>query len=257
MQTRTRYNINWLTESFESGDALKFIYFWGHSDKNKEQIGKFCFSQWFESTFTVGNVTYKTAEHWMMAHKALLFEDYKTYEKIIRCEKPGEAKELGREVLYYDDNLWNERKFDIVKLGNIHKFNQHPPLADYLLQTGNRVLVEASPVDTIWGIGLSQDSEYIDNIYAWRGQNLLGFVLMEVRDFLKGFGRFSDLEHAIQARWLKFPNLDSYDMFWRTGKGDEYLFTFHQFYSKLTEREQKIYQLTNPPPHNWRQFYAE
>lgn len=180
------YDINWLIEKFESGDALKFIYFWGHTNKRNEPAGKFCFSQWFESPFSVDGITYKTAEHWMMAHKALLFGDKMMFEKIIACNKPGEAKALGRKVRNYDDDIWNARKFDIVKLGNIHKFNQHPILADYLLKTNDRILVEASPTDAIWGIGLSQDSEDIDNIYAWRGQNLLGFVLMEVRDFLKG-----------------------------------------------------------------------
>ena len=180
----TKYDINWLIEKFEKGDTIKYIFFWGHLNKYNETVGKFCFSQWFESPFTVDNVTYKTAEHWMMAQKALLFNDNTIFAKIIRCEKPGEAKELGRQVSGYDDHIWNEKKFDIVKLGNIHKFNQHPILAEYLLKTENRILVEASPVDTIWGIGLSLDSRDIENIYAWRGQNLLGFVLMETRDFL-------------------------------------------------------------------------
>jgi ribA/ribD-fused uncharacterized protein len=180
----TQYDINWLTEKFESGDTLKYIFFWGHTNKYNEEVGKFCFSQWFESPFTVDNITYKTAEHWMMAHKALLFGDKLNFDKIINCEKPGEAKVLGRQVLGYDEQTWNDRKYEIVKLGNIHKFNQHPQFADYLLKTENRILVEASPVDTIWGIGLSQDSNDIENIYAWRGQNLLGFALMATRDCL-------------------------------------------------------------------------
>ena len=181
----TNYNINWLKEKFERGDTLKYIFFWGHTNKFNEEVGKFCFSQWFESPFTVDNITYKTAEHWMMAQKALLFNDKNIFDKIINCDKPGEAKDLGRQVLGYDEQTWNNRKFEIVKLGNIHKFNQHPKLADFLLKTDNRILVEASPVDTIWGIGLSPDSNEIENIYAWRGQNLLGFALMAARDFLK------------------------------------------------------------------------
>jgi ribA/ribD-fused uncharacterized protein len=172
----THYDIKWLTDKFESGDTLKYLFFWGHTNKHNEKVGRFCFSQWFESPFTVNNLTYKTAEHWMMAHKALLFDDKSVFDKIINCDKPGEAKELGQQVLGYDDQIWNEKKFDIVKLGNTHKFNQHPEFADYLLKTENRILVESSPVDTIWGIGLSQDSKDIENIYAWRGQNLLGFA---------------------------------------------------------------------------------
>ena len=181
----TNYNINWLKEKFERGDTLKYIFFWGHTNKFNEEVGKFCFSQWFESPFIVDNITYKTAEHWMMAQKALLFNDKNIFDKIINCDKPGEAKDLGRQVLGYDEQTWNNRKFEIVKLGNIHKFNQYPKLADFLLKTDNRILVEASPVDTIWGIGLSPDSNEIENIYAWRGQNLLGFALMAARDVLK------------------------------------------------------------------------
>lgn len=181
----TNYNINWLKEKFERGDTLKYIFFWGHTNKFNEEVGKFCFSQWFECPFTVDNIAYKTAEHWMMAQKALLFNDKNIFDKIINCDKPGEAKDLGRQVIGYDEQTWNNRKFEIVKLGNIHKFNQHPKLADFLLKTDNRILVEASPVDIIWGIGLSPDSNEIENIYAWRGQNLLGFALMAARDVLK------------------------------------------------------------------------
>jgi ribA/ribD-fused uncharacterized protein len=251
----THYDINWLTERFEGGDTLKYIFFWGHTNKYNEEVGKFCFSQWFESSFTVDNITYKTAEHWMMAHKALLFGDRNIFDKIIKCDKPGEAKELGRQVLGYDDQTWNEKKFEIVKLGNIHKFNQQTKFADYLLKTENRVLVEASPVDTIWGIGLSQDSNDIENIYAWRGQNLLGFALMATRDFLKEFGHFNPLEKAIQTPWTKFPNVDSSDMFWRMGIGEDYLTEFSKFYQSLTDREKMIYKLTNPQPYEWTDFY--
>jgi ribA/ribD-fused uncharacterized protein len=251
----THYDINWLTERFESGDTLKFIYFWGHTNEYNETVGKFCFSQWFQCPFTIDNITYNTSEHWMMAHKALLFGDRNNFEKIINCDKPGEAKELGRQVLGYDDQTWNDRKFEIVKLGNIHKFNQNPDFAEYLLKTDNRILVEASPVDTIWGIGLSQDSKDIDNIYAWRGQNLLGFVLMETRDFLKEFGHFKSLNNSMPAPRSKFPNMESNDIFWRMGQGEEYLTMFSKYYSGLTDREKTIYKLTSPQPYDWTNFY--
>jgi len=251
----SHYDIKWLTERFESGDTLKFIHFWGHTNKYNEPVGKFCFSQWFESSFTVDNIKYKTSEHWMMAHKALLFGDRNNFDKIINCDKPGEAKELGRLVLGYDDRIWNTKKFDIVKLGNIHKFNQNPEFAKYLLKTDNRILVEASPVDTIWGIGLSKDSNDIENIYAWRGQNLLGFVLMETRDFLKEFGHFKNLENSLQPPWRQFENVDSNDMFWRMGKGEDYLAKFFKYYLTLDERQKTIFRLTNPAPYEWTDFY--
>ncbi|MES2485185.1 MAG: NADAR family protein, partial [Bacteroidota bacterium] len=213
-------------------------------NKYNETAGKFCFSQWFETPFTVNNRVYKTSEHWMMAHKALLFGDKDNFEKIITCDTPKEAKEFGRQVLGYDEQIWNENKFDIVKLGNIHKFNQHPDFAQYLLKTGDKILVEASPIDTVWGIGLSIDSNYIDNIYAWRGENLLGFVLMETRDFLKDFGHFKPLENSTQPPWLRFPDVSCNDMFWRMGVGESYLTEFSKYFLLLNERDKKIYELT-------------
>ena len=250
-----QYDIKWLTDRFERGDTFKFLFFWGHTNIQNQEVGKFVFSQWYESPFIVDNITYRTAEHWMMTQKALLFDDKKSFEKIINCNKPGEAKALGREVIGYNDQIWNEQKFEIVKNGNIHKFNQHPDLAEYLLKTENRILVEASPVDTIWGIGLSQDDVDIENIYCWRGQNLLGFALMEVRDFLRQFGQFQALPNAKQPPWSKFPDKDNMDMFWRMGVGEEYLIEFGGYYDYLSEREQTIYQLTHPQPYAWGNFY--
>lgn len=157
------YHLEWLLEKLDQGHTCKFLFFWGHVNKYKEEVGKFCFSQWFELPFVVAGVTYPTAEHWMMAQKALLFHDYGTYEKILQAPKPGEAKELGRQVLGFDEQLWNTHRFDIVKTGNMHKFGQHPLFQAYLLGTGDRILVEASPVDNIWGIGLPMDSPLATN----------------------------------------------------------------------------------------------
>lgn len=179
-----QYSIAWLKGQIELGQPLKYVFFWGHTNKYNETVGKFCFSQWHVTPFTVDGVVYPTAEHWMMAHKALLFGDNEAYEKIIAASKPGEAKDLGRTVNGFDEAIWNAKRYEIVVQGNIHKFGKHPALAEYLLNTGDRVLVEASPVDTIWGIGLAADSDKINDIDAWRGLNLLGFALMEVRDAL-------------------------------------------------------------------------
>jgi ribA/ribD-fused uncharacterized protein len=249
------YNLEWLTNKYENGEVIKYLFFWGNKQNKKEEVGKFCFSQWFEIPFVVDNITYKTAEHWMMAQKAKLFNDKINYEKIILCEKPGEAKELGREVLGFDEQTWNEKRIEIVKIGNIHKFNQNKTLGEYLKQTGNRVLVEASPVDIIWGNGLSQDNKEIENIYAWRGQNLLGFVLMEVRDFLSDFGYFTPIQYEIKSPWKEFPNIEPHDLFWRMGKGEEYLMKFYKFYSDLNEKEKTIFRLSNPEPIEWKDVY--
>ncbi len=251
------YNIDWLTERFDNGDNLKFLYFWGHTKKHNKEIGNFCFSQWYESPFKLNGLTYKTTEHWMMAHKAKLFDNSELIEKIIDCDKPGEAKELGRQVINFDDQTWIKNRFDIVRLGNIHKFNQNKDLGDYLIKTGDRILVETSPVDTIWGIGLTKDSQDIDNIYSWRGLNLLGFVLMETRDFLNDFGYFEPLEIDLVAPWIMYPNVAQEDMFWRMGAGDYYLSEFFKEFSELDSRDKQIYRLTNPEPFDWSGFYDE
>jgi ribA/ribD-fused uncharacterized protein len=178
------YNLKWLKKKYEAGETLKYVFFYGHTNKNNEQVGKFVFSQWYPISFTVAGIEYKTAEHWMMAHKALLFEDNGAFQRIISADKPGEVKEIGRQIKGFDGAKWDAHKFEIVVNGNIHKFNQNIVLKEYLLATGDRVLVEASPTDRIWGIGLAQDAKFIDNPNTWRGENLLGFALMETRDVL-------------------------------------------------------------------------
>jgi ribA/ribD-fused uncharacterized protein len=249
------YSLKWLTEKFDKGEALKYIFFWGHSDKGNEEIGKFVFSQWYRSPFLVGNVEYPTAEHWMMAHKALLFDDIKTFEKVIEASKPGEVKELGRQVQGFDENIWNKNKFQIVRTGNIHKFNQNKELKKFLLSTGDRVIVEASPTDTVWGIGLTQDSRMIDNPYTWRGENLLGFALMETREFLKVFGDFEYSGFEMLPPWKRFPDIDALDMFWKMGNGQQYIGDFVKFFNELSDRDKVRYKLIYPAYGHWMDFY--
>jgi ribA/ribD-fused uncharacterized protein len=180
-----QYDLKWLREKFDKDEHLKYIFFWGHTRKHNEGIGKYCFSQWYELPFIIDNITYPTAEHWMMAGKARLFNDTTTFERIISAEKPGAAKDLGRNVLNFDEKTWNENRFELVVKGNVHKFGQHPEYSDYLLKTGDRILVEASPLDKIWGIGLPEDAEDARNPHHWRGLNLLGFALMAAREILR------------------------------------------------------------------------
>jgi len=183
-----KYNLDWLKERAAKKENIKYIFFWGHTNKTDEEIGKFVFSQWFPAPFTVAGVEYKTSEHWMMAQKANLFDDQEIFQKVIQAEKPGEAKDLGRLITWFDDAKWNKWKYEIVVEGSIHKFSQNKKLRDYLLSTNDRVLVEASPIDTIWGIGLGQDSDAVENPQLWKGENLLGFALMEARDVLTSLG---------------------------------------------------------------------
>lgn len=166
------------------GNTVKYVFFWGHQ-KPEYGVSKSCFSQWYESPFTVENHNFLTAEHYMMAKKAELFGDDNAKNKILACKTPGEAKKLGRNVINFSDDVWLKQRFDIVVSANMAKFSQNPELKQFLLNTGDRVLVESSPIDKIWGIGLAVDDPAASDPNKWQGLNLLGFALMCVRDQLK------------------------------------------------------------------------
>jgi ribA/ribD-fused uncharacterized protein len=170
-----------LVARIEAGWSPKFAFFWGHTGRPGADTGKECLSQWFPAPFVVGGQSYATAEHFMMARKADLFGDTEVAEQIRRCQHPAEAKELGRSVRGFDDAVWEQHRFDVVCAGSYAKFEQHPKLRSFLLATGSRVLVEASPKDTIWGIGLGEKDPRASDPRSWRGLNLLGFALMYAR----------------------------------------------------------------------------
>lgn len=170
-----------LLRVLEAGATPKYVLFWGHQPNADGPVGKSCFSQWFEASFQVDGQTYLTAEHFMMAEKASLFGDAETRASILAARTPAEAKKLGRGVQGFDGARWEQARFDIVVRANEAKFTQNQGLQDYLLTTGDRVLVEASPVDRIWGIGLTANDERALEPRRWSGLNLLGFALMEVR----------------------------------------------------------------------------
>jgi len=117
----------------------------------------------------------------MMHRKAVLFDDEKTAVDVLNSPNPGAAKALGRAVRGFDQQVWDNHRRGIVLAGNLAKFAQSAALRDFLIATGKRVIVEASPVDRIWGVGLAADHEHIENPLEWRGLNLLGFALMDVR----------------------------------------------------------------------------
>jgi ribA/ribD-fused uncharacterized protein len=178
------YSISQLLKEQDEGVRHKYLFFWGHQPSQDGQVTKSCFSQWWHSPFITEGISYTTAEHWMMAKKALLFDDKETYQKILKARTPGEAKRLGRSVQNYDEDLWCKRRMNIVIEGNFHKFSQHSLLGNFLEQTNSRVLVEASPSDCIWGIGLMENNLDASYPEKWKGTNLLGFALMHVRDKL-------------------------------------------------------------------------
>ncbi|MGF1426022.1 NADAR family protein [Kitasatospora sp. LaBMicrA B282] len=181
--TRTRHDLAALVAS---GTRPKYLFFWGHRPQRDGSIGTGSLSQWWPSRFTVDGVDYGSAEHWMMAHKARLFGDAETEARILLARTPAEAKKLGRLVRGFDEERWAAARFDLVVAGNVAKFGQDEALRDYLLGTGTRVLVEASPVDRVWGIGLAAHDPGADDPDRWRGLNLLGFALMAARAELAG-----------------------------------------------------------------------
>ena len=187
------YTRKWLIQEVNAGLQPEYLLFWGHTSPNNATVGKFCLSQWYHSPFSLFGTTYQTAEHWMMAQKAALFDDADTEAAIVAAQTPGHAKELGRTVKNFDSAVWNAHRLNIVTAGNIYKFNQNKPLGDFLLQTGNKVLVEASPHDAIWGIGCDENHPSATQPYKWKGDNLLGFALMHAREFLAQNGYF-DME---------------------------------------------------------------
>lgn len=180
-----KYSRELIIEKFRKKERLKYVFFWGHQPSADGSITKSCFSQWFDCRFIADGVEYSTAEQYMMAQKALLFGDTEKYEKIMTASHPKQFKDLGRRISGFDETVWNRHKTDIVIKGNLAKFSQDPELRSFLLGTGERILVEASPYDKIWGIGMSANDTKCENPEMWNGENLLGFCLMEVRDLIK------------------------------------------------------------------------
>lgn len=177
------YTLQNITERFQKKEKLKFLFFWGHTVK--EEITKACFSQWYPARFEEDGIIYKTAEHYMMAGKARVFNDAEMIEEIIQAKTPNQAKSLGRKVKNFDPQIWDEHKYEIVRKGNLLKFSQNEKIKKFLLSTGKKILVETSPYDKIWGIGMLETDQRAENPLLWNGENLLGFALMEVRDELE------------------------------------------------------------------------
>lgn len=159
----------------KEGSLPDFEFFWGFESM---------FSQWYPSEFQVGGNVYKTAEHFMMAEKARLFKDRKSWELILKSPTPKEAKSIGRKVNNFDQATWDQNKFRLVTTGSVAKFMSTRELKSKLVKTRDKILVEASPYDKIWGIGMSSDNPMAKVPSQWNGENLLGLSLMRARYML-------------------------------------------------------------------------
>jgi ribA/ribD-fused uncharacterized protein len=152
----------------------RFILFWGSWP-----------SQFFKARFEIDGVAYVCCEQFMMAEKARVFRDSETEQAILAAKSPREHKALGRKVSGFDPDVWNSVCRGVVYTGNLGKYEQNDELRELLLQTGDRTIVEASPEDRIWGIGLAQDDPRSQDPQQWQGTNWLGIALMQVRDELR------------------------------------------------------------------------
>lgn len=167
-----------------SGAEPQWRLFFGHRARSADAVDEACLSQWWPAPFRIGSITYPTAEHWMMAAKARLFGDDDAWARVVSTTVPAEAKRAGRGVRGFDETTWAAMRFGLVVAGNYAKFTQNPPLRAFLAGTGREVLVESSPHDRVWGIGVAASHRDARDPSAWPGLNLLGFALMRVREQL-------------------------------------------------------------------------
>ena len=151
----------------------RFTFFWQNH-----------FSQWAHSPFLVAGIPFTHAEQFMMHAKAVLFGDADSAAKILRSDDPAEMKKLGRGISGFDPGRWEMFREGIVLTASIAKYTQNPALLEALLATRGTTLVEASPYDTVWGIGLAEDDPRALDRAQWQGLNLLGRILTRVREAL-------------------------------------------------------------------------
>lgn len=157
-------------------DNRKYTFFW---------LAPSPFSQWHRAGFTVDNVYFKTAEHFMMYKKAMFFGDALKAEEVLVQGHPRDAKQKGQEVSGFIKSEWEANCKRFVYEGNYAKFTQNKALLKILMDTGNTKLVEASPSDYIWGIGLDEAKAKVTPEEQWPGTNWLGLILTQLRDDLR------------------------------------------------------------------------
>lgn len=175
-----------LQTRIRQGETFTYRRFYGHTPRTDGKPSNAVFSQFYARPFEIQGQIYQWAEQWMMANKALLFGDEEALQRIRLAADPQECKEIGRQVRQYDDIHWSAIRYAVVLAGTLAKFRQNRDLRDYLVSTGDEILVEAAANDTVWGIGLHRDHPSIGDALNWRGLNLLGFALTHARAVITG-----------------------------------------------------------------------
>ena len=153
---------------------MKYLFFWNG-----------IYSQWYPSKMIIDGIEFNCCEQWMMYNKAITFGDQDSAQKILDEPYPNNQKAIGRQIKGFDRNIWDSVCMSIVYRGNLEKFSQNEELKNELLSTGDKIIVEASPYDQIWGIGMGEYEDGIEDPVNWKGLNLLGQCLMLVRNTLK------------------------------------------------------------------------
>lgn len=151
---------------------------------NPDEINGYL-SNWYMSEFVFNEQKFTSMEQYMMYQKAILFDDTKIAQEIMKTNNVGEIKALGRTVQDYDDIIWNGVRQIVVYEGLLKKFRQNDELKKKLLDTQEHIIAECAVHDKIWGIGLSMKDKRRFDLEKWQGQNLLGFSLMQVRNTLR------------------------------------------------------------------------
>ena len=181
------YNLEALRREWQAGTRFRFLYFWKPEPEADGSMGPGCLGQWWPSSFTIDGTEYRCAEQWMMAEKARMFGDREMWEAIMASHSPKEMKALGRAVRGFQKEVWDARCYRLVLEGNLAKFSQDPVLLEYLLSSGERILVERAVELMEQGM----DAQAIATRLDQEKKDIRLVALLDTLEYLKRGGRVS------------------------------------------------------------------
>ena len=168
------WNVEMIKEKYDNGDKLKLdIFFEGD------------FTQDEKSDFEIKDISYMGVDQYLLANRAKLFKDQEMLERIMESKSIRQAKLFGRKIRNFNQDKWDKHKLNMSYVANLCKFQQDENLKFKLLETEDKILVYANVYDSVWGVGKKITDLDIRNPHSWKGENLLGFILMKVRDDLR------------------------------------------------------------------------